>query len=241
MNNYIDIIDIDRKIISNFKEEEKQLPNLKKTLEEIRESLKLRNIRSRVINTLKTTENEIDEHIKNIENFTSLNFYITETACLIEKYKDILKCPTKINFIGKPVKNNKDKIKIINEYLEIARKYVNIDIDIDQPPNEIENKKEKLTCNNCANKKEFEIIDINIYICCMCSAQQLLLKNISSYKDVDRVNISSKYLYDRKIHFRDCVNQYQGDSILCVFFAKICIFPIENYFSSVNTIYPFLT
>ena len=36
------------------------------------------------------------------------------------------------------------------------------------------------------------------------------MKNISSYKDIERVNISSKYIYDRRIHFRDCINQYQG-------------------------------
>jgi hypothetical protein len=33
---------------------------------------------------------------------------------------------------------------------------------------------------------------------------------VSSYKDVTRINISSKYCYDRRIHFRDCINQYQG-------------------------------
>jgi len=27
---------------------------------------------------------------------------------------------------------------------------------------------------------------------------------------MDRVNMSSKYSYDRKVHFRDCINQYQG-------------------------------
>jgi hypothetical protein len=36
------------------------------------------------------------------------------------------------------------------------------------------------------------------------------MKHNSSYTDIDRVNISSKYTYDRKVHFRDCINQYQG-------------------------------
>lgn len=31
-----------------------------------------------------------------------------------------------------------------------------------------------------------------------------------SFKDIDRVNISSKYQYDRITHFRDCMNQFQG-------------------------------
>ena len=65
-------------------------------------------------------------------------------------------------------------------------------------------------CKNCNNKKDFDIVDGNIYICHDCSAQQVILKNVSSYRDIDRVNISNKYLYDRKIHFRDCINQHQG-------------------------------
>ena len=57
---------------------------------------------------------------------------------------------------------------------------------------------------------DFNIIDTNIYICMNCSTQQTVLKNVSSYRDIDRVNIGNKYLYDRKIHFRDSINQYQG-------------------------------
>jgi hypothetical protein len=30
------------------------------------------------------------------------------------------------------------------------------------------------------------------------------------------VNISSKYTYDRRTHFRDCINQYQGKQNVCV-------------------------
>lgn len=31
-----------------------------------------------------------------------------------------------------------------------------------------------------------------------------------SYKDINRVNLASKYLYDRITHFKDCINQFQG-------------------------------
>jgi hypothetical protein len=47
-------------------------------------------------------------------------------------------------------------------------------------------------------------------ICPECGAQQELTQTTTSYKDADRVNISAKYTYDRKVHFRDCINQYQG-------------------------------
>lgn len=202
----IDILDIDAKIRINFKEEENKLQSYRDKLIDIKKSLELKNIRPRVINTLINTEKELNEHIKDIENNISLNFYITETALILEKYKEILNKPMKVNFMGKPIKNNKEKEKIINEYINIAKKYVNIDIEF----NNKNDKNGKIVCNNCPNKKDFEIIDENIYICLVCSSQQIILKNVSSYRDIDRINISSKYQYDRKIHFRDALNQYQG-------------------------------
>jgi len=213
-NNEIDILDIDMKIRLNFKEEEMKLNIYKTRLSDIRTSLELKNIRQRVINTLIQTERKLSEHINDIENSISFNFYVTEIAFLLEKYKEILLKPMKISFTGKPVKNNKEKTKIINEYLEIAKKYV--DIEIIPKENSKENSRQndrqndKIICNNCNNKKDFDAVDSNVYICSHCSSQQVILKNISSYRDIDRVNISSKYLYDRKIHFRDSINQYQG-------------------------------
>jgi hypothetical protein len=205
MSNDVDIVDIDNKIRLNFKDEKDKLQYYKNKLEDIRNSLDYKNISNRVINTLINTDKELTEHINDIENDTSLNFYITETAFLLEQYREILHKPQKMNFMGKVNKNNKEKKNIIEQYLDIARKYVDIELN-----KENIDKKVKITCKNCNNKKDFEIIDNNIYICVLCSAQQLILKNISSYRDIDRVNISSKYCYDRKIHFRDCINQYQG-------------------------------
>jgi hypothetical protein len=60
------------------------------------------------------------------------------------------------------------------------------------------------------NKKDFDIFEENTYICTKCYARQNVIKHSSSYTDIDRVNISSKYMYDPKIHFRDCIKQYQG-------------------------------
>lgn len=206
-SNDVDIIDIDNKIRLNFKEEKDKLEFYKNKLQDIKYSLELKNISQRVINSLMESEKESSNHINSIENDISLHFYITETAFLLEKYKEILNKPIKVNFMGKAIKNNKDKKSIIDQYLEIARKYVDIELIIKENK---DNKKDKIICKNCNNKKDFEVLDNNVYICIICSAQQLILKNISSYSDIDRVNISSKYCYDRKIHFRDCINQYQG-------------------------------
>lgn len=199
----LDILSIDANICKNFQDEKEKLVEYKDKLSNIERTLTLENINNRIRNTLERSKQELTEHINDIESDRSHNFYIVESAILLEEYKEILSAPMKVNFIGKQIGNDKEKQRVIFEYLEVAQKYVDIEI-------ERLNRKQKIVCYNCPNKKEFDIVDGNIYICMRCSAQQVILKHISSYKDIDRVNISSKYMYDRKVHFRDCINQYQG-------------------------------
>jgi hypothetical protein len=203
MTNELDILNIDTVIQKNFQCAIEKLPSYKIKLQELKRSLNLPDIRLRIRSTLENNYKQLFEKIQNIENNTDLNFYLVESSELLEIYKKILEAPMKVNFMGRPIKNNKEKQKIIYEYLEIANKYTKIDINIS-------GRKQRIVCSNCSNYKEFEIIDENIYVCLECSAQQTILKHVSSYKDINRVNISSKYMYDRKVHFRDCINQYQG-------------------------------
>jgi hypothetical protein len=208
----VNILTVNTQILDNFRDESSKLDEYKSKLKEIKNSLELKNIKPRIIATLKKTKEELTNHINDIETNTSLNFYMTETAEMLEKYKEILNAPMKVNFIGKVVKNNKEKQKLILNYLDIAGKYVNIELPSSENTKSLSilEKKEKIACNNCDNKKDFDILEGNIYICSICSAQQVIMKNVSSYKDNDRINITSKYCYDRKIHFRDSINQYQG-------------------------------
>ena len=119
--------------------------------------------------------------------------------------------------------NNKEKDSIINAYVVIAQKYTPLDISIPIKP-------KRVICNNCPNKKLFDIVDNSIYICLICGAQQEILLHTSSYTDIDRINISAKYTYDRKVHFRDCINQYQGLVTPYVSILIYQIFPLYLIF-----------
>lgn len=53
----------------------------------------------------------------------------------------------------------------------------------------------------------------NMYVCGSCGyilEQDTMASNSVSFKDIHRVNLVSKYLYDRITHFKDCINQFQG-------------------------------
>jgi len=151
-----------------------------------------------------TIDTNIRENFKKeLKTGKNFFFYLAETVPLIEEYKKILETPIKVSFIGKSTKNNKVKETIINDYLKIASKYLDFEV-----PKNI--KPQQISCQNCSNRKEFEIIDGDIFLCTKCYAHQNIIKHEFSYSDINRVDTSNKYMYDRKVHFYDCIKQYQG-------------------------------
>jgi hypothetical protein len=199
----LDILSIDSNIKLDFQLDLDIVLTYQEKLLDLKKTIKKETLSSRAHRNLKLNITDLEEKISSILSGKKLYFYIAESAHLLEKYKEILQTPVKLNFTGKINKNNKEKAGIIVSYLEIANKYS--DIEVVTPP-----KSKAIICNNCPNKKLFDIIDNSIYICISCGAQQEILLHTSSYKDIDRINISAKYTYDRKVHFRDCINQYQG-------------------------------
>ena len=105
----LNILTIDTQIYDNFTDEKNKLSEYKEQLNTLEQSLKLQNLKPRVIQSLLNSKKNLLEHIYDIENNISFNFYVTETAEIIEKYKEILNSPIKINFMGKISKNNDEK------------------------------------------------------------------------------------------------------------------------------------
>lgn len=197
MSTTLDILEIDKKIKQHFVKEREKLSVYRQRLNTLNRMASQRRSILSSISGLQT-------HIQDIANNSSYNFYITETAGLISSYKEELRKPIKMSFTGKVIKKDQTKITIIKKYVKIASKYSDEKIELP------EEQEDKITCDNCGNKKDFEILEDNIYVCCECASQKLVVKGGTSYNDIGRVNISPKYIYDRKIHFRECMNQYQG-------------------------------
>lgn len=203
--NTVDILKIDNEIQNSFIQDSQKINEYKSTLlclQNFKESNQLSN---KILESIENVYTNLENHIKELESKTKIHFYIIDTSELICKYKKILNTPIKMNFTGKKIKTDKEKNILISTYLDIIKKYTNDKKYIIPSPS-----KQKIVCENCNNSKDFQIIDNDEYLCQVCFSQQIILKYSSSYRDCDRVNLSSKYEYDRKIHFRDCINQYQG-------------------------------
>lgn len=194
----IDILAIHHNIMKMFEEKENLLPKLKSYVKNIEKlddlSYRIKNVVIKEIFTLK-------ELIVDVENKISKNYYLLDALPIICEYKKILQAPVKLNFMGKIQNKINDKSKIlIKKYLEISQKY---------KKEHIKYQKKILVCKKCKNFENFTI-ENNQYICSDCGLQQYEMQNLFSYNAINRVNIASKYTYDRKVHFRDCVNQFQG-------------------------------
>lgn len=204
----IDILEIDKQIKENFAKEAADIPTYQIALEKTRNILNsVSNLTFSTRTDLKNKIQELENKIYNIENNRILNYYILDTIALLEDYRKYIKKPRKISFLGKAETVCNVKENIENRYLEIIKKYNYI---ISKPVNKSQNRKKSKCCNNCGNKKDFTLIDNHIYICEICGNQNEHIGTTTSYSDVSRVNISSKYTYERRVHFRDCINQYQG-------------------------------
>lgn len=198
----LDILSIDSKIRNAFAEERSKLPRLHERISELKLTEKNNNLSHQTRVELRKNISELTQQITELEANSKENFYLIETTEYIQKYREMLKTPIKVSFVGVTTVNNKEKHELIANYLEMAQKYYPLKVELPV-------KKLKIKCDSCANKGDF-IYEENLMICPDCGSQQELIQHTSSYKDIDRVNVSSTYTYDRRVHFRDCINQYQG-------------------------------
>ena len=201
----IDIISLDLKIQQQFKAEDEEMYKYIDKINEIKSLMNLNDLDDTIRKRLNRSILEYENYVDNIKNSQNYNFYITESVPILENYKKLLRIPIKMSFVGNSLENTDTKNKLINDFLEIAKKYINI------TGMEIINKcvDNKITCENCNSKKI--ILSENIFfICSVCGYEKDVNSKFLSYKDISRTNILQKYTYERRSHFRDCINQFQG-------------------------------
>jgi hypothetical protein len=148
---------------------------------------------------------------QNIINSKKKFIYIARSELLLQEYKSILNQPMSPQ---NQTQLQQRKKEIVLKYINVVKSLVAekcwLDVDINIPIHNIDVKKP--LCVVCGNDDsyKFEINDYNNKICIECSAQQTILETGITYRDYNRVNIVGKFVYNRVLHFQDCIKQYQG-------------------------------
>jgi len=207
----IDILNIDKNIRDKWKINEEKMNDIQKSLNDIMEIVSDVNLSSHIVKDLKDKIKNLENEKDKCENYqTNLNFYIMDVTSILETYKQLITKPKKISFMKKDADNNDVRL-IVKKYLDILDMYEidygNLD-EIVSTNNKCSVKKKE--CKMCKSTTFVYNEYNNVEICEVCGSQEDKSYKSSCYKDISRVNISNKYTYERRVHFKDCINQYQG-------------------------------
>lgn len=235
MNTLLDIIHIHELVVQYFEQESEKIQNLYQQIKDI-DNVSLETLSEKAKTKLIQQKMSIQIDLHNMEKNQNFNFYMFYSMPLIERYKELIKTPVKLSFMSSHSRLHiqrdsitNEKTKIIHEYYELLKKYqlndpsiipeeyllellnvINSDIICNCKNTETcpTCKGDVIKCTGCDNS-EFDI-DGNLFTCINCGLQLDLINATSCIKDIDRINISSKYTYDRRSHFKECINQFQA-------------------------------
>lgn len=202
--NTYNILSIDSDIKTKLSSKITTLPNLKKEL-------------SNMIWLIDHCDNASDKltaqhqitllrrRIQDLEGTFELGMYMLRTSRLIDEYKRLSTSRGPRSFITSTTvdPNAARKNEIIMAYLRIAREYIDIE--------NITQRVKKLSCPRCGGLDfSLEAEEDTIYTCNGCGTLLELLDDSPSFKDTDRVNMSSRYTYTKRGHFIDAMKRFQG-------------------------------
>lgn len=209
VENY-DILQLDEKIKKMIQEETKKLQTYKDRYKEVEHKL-LENSKDifplpyKYRKELEEEKIELEKKISDIETNNMFAEYICISQKIIAEYLQLIMVPVKVSFFSKVKEDDtsEQKVDLLDKFLDIAKKYVPIKTY----------KKEivkKLSCE-CGNNNPNEFHQTDDTLTCEnCGCETTVYTIQTNFKDIDRVNMSQKYKYKRRVHFRDTSNQYQG-------------------------------
>jgi hypothetical protein len=153
---------------------------------------------------------ELEDLQKQILQDITKDVFVVKTCMLIDEYKNIMKTPLS--------RNKEESLPYLKRKVDLSRKYIETVRELirDKKWNDfiiqnVEND-EDVSCVVCENNDDdfFEINEYNQRVCLNCSTQQTSIETGITHKDYTRINIVGKFIYNRVLHFQDCIKQYQG-------------------------------
>ena len=142
-------------------------------------------------------------------------FFLSKTLHIINNYKKILKKPIIMSFTSSNASSN----ELIREKNELRAEYQNIisSYKMYYPKNTtifVDDHNKTSVVMGCQQCGSTEIEDD---VCLQCGLYIADTEDsVTSYCDSKRICINAKYKYNRIIHFKECMSQYQGKESVIV-------------------------
>lgn len=146
------------------------------------------------------------------------NFYLLDTVEIIQEYKHTLQTPIKINFLNNnntQTEEQTNKNQLVQKYIDRVKEFNLVDYSYIKNDTNLNVSLKNKKCSYCKSSNLTESTEFTgVIICLNCGIQETTMNLANSirltHNDSKRVNICSKYSYDKKSHFLNCINQYQG-------------------------------
>lgn len=207
--NQINILNIHSQILDSFNKNKGYLQELEKERQDLKECLKI-DTKEQTEEMIQSRLDQIQNEIEILKTRKDVSFYLVNIVPIIAKYLELLKKPVVMFFFNPGKKKQQDNVK---KKQELEKQFIDFITEnnyfiMHHPSRQTLSKKSVLVCQEC---KSNSLIEEDDYLTCSrCGCQQVADPIHSSYLDVDRTNLSTKYSYDRKFHFIDSMKQFQG-------------------------------
>jgi hypothetical protein len=206
----LNINKINEAILFRFEYFEDSIPLYEQQVEEFILSMEDNSKPDNEIKLIKQKVSKLDEKINDYKKKISYNTYINATKSLLEKYNKVASSSSKGIVFFKKTKEKEDdhivnyRLKIIREYLDIAKEYIRLEINQKIDINFI--------CPGCGMdlSKMFVDQDSGLSLCPSCGYEKESVSYNSTYKDSLRVNSSTRNNYDDCENFRKALYRFQG-------------------------------
>lgn len=139
-------------------------------------------------------------------------FYEQEVSSILDEYDELLKIREPVSFFASKSTSSKEnsrrRAELSSQYIEVVSKYTDENFKITTIKNETDTLKD-IVCEGCGSV-EFDDSNDHMLICLICGIQQDVVSFSTTFKDTQRLNTTTVYEYDRKTHFKEVLDQYQG-------------------------------
>lgn len=219
------IIDIHASIMEEFENNQETLAGIESRLRK----LKCMRQSGTTCTAIDTEIEHLQQRYHTLQNNTDAHFYTLESTVLLDQYKAELAKPVCINFMGKPEPVDTTKRDALyKDFVKLASSTGEVPVRAHKRDN---------SCPTCNNRHVSEIRNeaTNTMVCDVCGTERDDLYLAFSYTDSNRVNITTKYTYNRRAHFKECINQFQGkqhntvsDDVLEKIRNKLCSYSLVD-------------
>jgi hypothetical protein len=184
------------------------------------------------------------KRIQDIESGFEYSLYILRTADMLEEYKTLFEATSSASFIKTFMTRDETKIHRRNEllldYMRIAKEYINL-----------ENYKQKATkpiCESCHSTKLLATGEGESILVCECGNTLEQLDDAPTFKDSERVNMSSRYTYTCRGHLVEAMNRFEGkqnteidESVVDMLKKEVSLHQLTSDTATKDHIYMFMT